>query len=101
LFIAWSTVLEPILAHDRARLIQTVTWAYPALEITAATLLLATMTRMSARARLPMLLLAGAFLVGATADTVWAYANVTGGFTAGGMIDPLWVITYATVGVAA
>jgi diguanylate cyclase (GGDEF)-like protein/PAS domain S-box-containing protein len=101
LFIAWVTVLAPVLEGHQARFLQTVTWLYPALGVTASTVAMTTMTRVAARARLPWLLLGGGFLVGAGADTVWAYANVHSGFAAGGMLDPLWVVAYGSVGVSA
>lgn len=101
LFLAWAAVLGPILADERADLVETVTWLYPALGVVASTVALATMTRVPARSRLPWLLVGAGFLVGAVVDTVWSYANVTGGFGAGGLVDPLWVLAYALVGCSA
>jgi diguanylate cyclase (GGDEF)-like protein/PAS domain S-box-containing protein len=101
LFLAWVTVLAPLVDDRQASFTATITWLYPALGVTASTVAMATMTRVHARARLPWLLLGGAFVVGAGVDAVWAWANVNGGFAAGGMLDPLWVVAYGTVGISA
>jgi diguanylate cyclase (GGDEF)-like protein/PAS domain S-box-containing protein len=101
LFLAWVTVLAPVVADRQAPFTATITWLYPALGVTASTVAMATMTRVHARARLPWLLLGAGFLVGAAVDALWAWANVNGGLVAGGMLDPLWVIAYGTVGMSA
>ena len=101
MFLSWATALGAMLASDQTGLAQTITWLCPALGVTAATLAFAMMTRVSSYSRVPCLLLGAAFLVGAVADTVWAFANVTGGYSMGSLIDPLWTVAYGTVGVAA
>ena len=47
---------------------------------------------------MPWLLVGAGFLVGAGADTVWAYINVHGAFAGGGLVDPLWILAYGLVG---
>jgi diguanylate cyclase (GGDEF)-like protein/PAS domain S-box-containing protein len=101
LFTAWIVVIGPVLDRTGAPFLQTVTWLYPALDVIAATVALGVMTRVSARARAPWLAIGGAFLVSGVADTVWAYANVHGGFQTGGLVDPLWVATYFLIGHSA
>ncbi|MCU1379186.1 MAG: putative diguanylate cyclase/phosphodiesterase with sensor [Acidimicrobiales bacterium] len=101
LFLAWAAVLGGILDDGDTSFTATVTWLYPALGVIAASVALATMTRVAARDRLPWLLLCVAFLANATADTVWAYENVTGGYSAGSLLDPLWMLAYGMVGLSA
>ena len=101
LFLAWILVLGPALGGRVTTYDRATTWLYPALEVTAATLAFATMSRVAPRARLPWLLVGVGFLVGAAVDSVWAYANLSGGFNAGSLVDPLWVVTYGLVGIAA
>ena len=101
LFLAWTTVFGPMLADERAEFVQTVTWLYPALGVTVSTVAFATMSRVPARFRVPWLVLGVGFLTGATVDTSWAYANVTGGWVTGTLLDPLWVAAYLSLGTAA
>jgi diguanylate cyclase (GGDEF)-like protein/PAS domain S-box-containing protein len=101
LFIAWATVLSDLLEGPSTSFGGTVTWLYPAADVAAMTVAFATMTRVDRRDRLPWLLVGAAFLVGAHADVMWAWANVDGGFAAGSLVDPLWVLEYALVGIAA
>ena len=101
LFLAWTTVFGPMLDDDRAEVVQTVTWLFPALGVTASTVAFATMSRVPARFRLPWLVLGVGFLAGAVVDTAWAHANVTGGWMTGTLLDPLWVASYLLLGVSA
>jgi diguanylate cyclase (GGDEF)-like protein/PAS domain S-box-containing protein len=101
LFLAWITLLAPALGDDGARSLHMITWLYPALGVTASTVAFATMTRVSARSRLPWLLLGAGFLIGAGTDAIWAYVNVHGAFVGGGMVDPLWFLAYGTVACSA
>jgi len=101
LFMAWIVMIGPVLDRTGAPFLQTVAWLYPALDVVAATVALGVMTRVGARSRAPWLAIGGAFLVSGVADTVWAYANVHGGFQTGGLVDPLWVACYLLVGLSA
>jgi diguanylate cyclase (GGDEF)-like protein/PAS domain S-box-containing protein len=101
LFLAWNLALGPILESRDGEVLEAVTWIYPVVGITASTVAFATMTRVSARARLPWLLLGAGLLVGSAVDAMWAYASVTDGFAGGGVIDPLWTLAYGIVGLSA
>jgi diguanylate cyclase (GGDEF)-like protein/PAS domain S-box-containing protein len=100
-YVAWIAAGSHVGGDGAAPFLSTVTWLYPALDVVAVTVAFAVMTRVSARSRLPWLVLGGAFLTGACADTVWAYRNLHDGYVTGGLVDPLWVVVYLGVGLSA
>jgi diguanylate cyclase (GGDEF)-like protein/PAS domain S-box-containing protein len=99
-FVVTAVVLSPAL-RDGLDIDRSITWIYPIADVIASTLAFGIMTRVHARARLPWLIVGAAFLVLCGADVTWAWVNLHTGYVAGALVDPLWVIGYGAIGVAA
>jgi diguanylate cyclase (GGDEF)-like protein/PAS domain S-box-containing protein len=77
-----------------------VTWLYPAFDVAVAALAFAVLTHVPARARAPWLFIGTGSLVAAVANTLWASANLHGGFLSGSLIDVGWVASYSIFGLS-
>jgi diguanylate cyclase (GGDEF)-like protein/PAS domain S-box-containing protein len=76
------------------------TWLYPAFDVAVGSLAFAVLTHVPARARAPWLCIGVGSLAGAVANTLWASANLDGGFLSGSLVDVIWVASYAVFGMA-
>jgi diguanylate cyclase (GGDEF)-like protein/PAS domain S-box-containing protein len=99
-YVAWSVLLShlPGIAWNAERAL---TWAYPIVDLALASVALFTLSRSASRDRSCWVLLAFGMLLLSGGDSVWAYANLEGGFTSGSPIDLAWVLGYLFIGVAA
>jgi diguanylate cyclase (GGDEF)-like protein/PAS domain S-box-containing protein len=77
-----------------------ITWLYPAFDVAVAALAFAVLTHVPARARAPWLFIGVAGLVSAVANTLWASANLDGGFLSGSLVDLGWVASYSIFGLS-
>jgi len=99
-YVTWSLLLThlPGMAWNADRAL---TWAYPVVDITLASVALFALSRSARRDRSCWVLIASGMLLLSSGDSVWAYANLKGGFTSGSPIDLAWVLGYLLLGVAA
>ena len=99
--IAWVVVFGWTSGDANAGASAGVTWLYPAFDVAVAALAFAVLTHVPARARAPWLCIGVASLVAAVSNTLWASANLGGGFLSGSLVDVGWVASYAIFGMAA
>jgi diguanylate cyclase (GGDEF)-like protein/PAS domain S-box-containing protein len=76
------------------------TWLYPAFDVAVAALAFAVLTHVPARARAPWLFIGAGSLAAAVANTLWASANLEGGFLSGSLVDIGWVASYSIIGLS-
>jgi diguanylate cyclase (GGDEF)-like protein/PAS domain S-box-containing protein len=99
-YVAWVVLLSKLPDLDWGAQ-QAVTWTYPIFDIGLGCVAVLALSRTVRRARTSWLLLCGGVVVLAGADSVWAYANLTGSFASGSVLDALWIAGYLAVGLAA
>ncbi|MEN3272244.1 MAG: hypothetical protein V7636_1005 [Actinomycetota bacterium] len=99
-YVTWSLLLTnlPGMAWNADRAL---TWAYPVVDLALASVALFALSRSASRDRSCWVLVAFGMLLLSSGDSVWAYANLKGGFASGSPIDIAWVLGYLFVGIAA
>ncbi|MEA3055982.1 MAG: hypothetical protein QOD30_1414, partial [Actinomycetota bacterium] len=99
-YVTWSLLLThlPGMAWNADRAL---TWAYPVVDLALACVALLALSRSASRDRSCWIFVAAGMLLLSSGDSVWAYANLKGGFASGSPIDIAWVLGYLSIGLAA
>lgn len=99
--ISWLTALRPVWQSDPGSRLQfIVSVAYPVGDVLVMTVGLLVLIRAAPGLRLTLSLLIAGLMAAALADSLWAYESNTSGYSAGSLIDLLYVANALLVIVA-
>jgi len=102
LFVSWAGVLGPLYNSPVSGLMERVVGlAYPIVDVTVLSMILALGMRQPPAARLRWALLGGGFSVLAITDSVYTYRVLSGGYEIGHLFDLGWVAAFVLIAVAA
>ncbi len=101
LLLSWSFVLEPMLrSGGQDRLVLSVSLSYPVSDLALATIAVLVARHASGSQRRTTLVVVGALLAMAVADSAFTVLQLDDAYTSGGVLDGGWVLGYALLALA-
>jgi diguanylate cyclase (GGDEF)-like protein/PAS domain S-box-containing protein len=101
-YVSWALILGPVFgASADSVLAKTLALAYPVGDLILVSIVVFVLSRAERRGRTPIVLLGGALMALAVADSSFAYFTQTGAYHTGFPTDVGWVLGYLLIALAA